>query len=220
MLSTGGRIVANPLGLGPRNREFESHSPEKGKLMRNIVFTLILLLGLTLSLPTIADSDNEWYRTQVGSGIGNCGPACVAMSVNWATENEITVEAVRDFIGYTREGGATDFMELTSAMRKWNVPYDIEVVTTLKGLTDLVDRENLIAIVLIGTDGITYSPEEIFGRNYKYNGGHYIVLSEVVSNYFVVQDPMPDGADRRYHLEEVWSAMKDKRIILVRNYLD
>jgi len=180
---------------------------------------LMFLLGMIFTSPLVAQTDNEWYRTQVGSGIGNCGPASVAMSITWSTEHhDVTVEAVREFIGYTRVGGATDFMELTSAMRHWDVPYDIEVVTTLDGLKDLVDRENLIAIVLIGTEGITYNPTEIFGRNYKYNGGHYIVLSEVVSSYFIVQDPMPFGADRRYHTEEVWNAMKDQRIILIRNF--
>jgi len=186
--------------------------------MKKLIFILVLLLGITL--PIVANSDNEWYRTQVGSGIGNCGPACVAMSIKWSTEHDVTVEIVREFIGYTRKNGATDFMELTLAMRKWKVPYDIEVITSLTGLKDLVDRENLIAIVLIGTEGITYNPDEIFGRNYKYNGGHYIVLSEVVSNYFVVQDPMPHGADRRYHVDEIWAAMKDQRVVLIRNYFD
>jgi len=188
--------------------------------MRKLIFTLILLLGVTFTLPIVADSDNEWYRTQVGSGIGNCGPASVAMTINWSTEHDVTVEVVREFIGYSRPNGSTDFMELASAMRNWKVPYDIEIVTSLTGLKDLVDRENLIAIVLIATDRITYNPNEIFGRNYKYNGGHYIVLSEVVSSYFVVQDPMPHGADRRYHIDEVWAAMEDRRVILVRNYFD
>jgi hypothetical protein len=188
--------------------------------MRRAVIILIILIGLILSIPILADSDTEWYRTQVGSGIGNCGPACVSMSIEWSTEFHISVEEVRDFIGYTRPTGGTDFMELSSAMRNWDVPYDIEIVSSLTGLKDLVDRDDLIIIVLINTAGITYSPTDIFGRNYKYNGGHYIVLNKVISNYFVVQDPMPYGSDRRYHVDEVWNAMKDRRIIIVRNYLD
>jgi hypothetical protein len=186
--------------------------------MKKLIFTLMLFL--IISLPIIADDDNEWYRTQVGSGIGNCGPACVSMSIKWSTEYDVTVEAVREFIGYTRKNGGTDFMELASAMRKWEVPYDIKIIVSLSGLKDLIDRKNLIAIVLINTGSITYNPDEIFGKNYEYDGGHYIVLSEVVSSYFVVQDPMPHGADRRYHVDEIWAAMKDRRVILIRNYFD
>lgn len=186
--------------------------------MKRLVLALILLLSVFSISATDTEGETEWYRTQVGSGVGNCGPACTAMAINWSTVYEVTVERVREFIGYTRPSGATDFMELTSAMRYWEVPYDIEIVLTLQGLKDLVDRDNLIAIVLIDTEGITYNPSEIFGRNYDYNGGHYIVLNEVVSSYFIVQDPMPYGADRRYHVDEVWNAMKDQRIILVRNF--
>jgi len=186
--------------------------------MKKLIFTLMFFL--IISLPIIADDDNEWYRTQVGSGIGNCGPACVSMSIKWSTEYDVTVEAVREFIGYTRKNGGTDFMELASAMRKWEVPYDIKIIVSLSGLKDLIDRKNLIAIVLINTGSITYNPNEIFGKNYEYDGGHYIILSEVVSSYFIVQDPMPHGADRRYHVDEIWAAMKDRRVILIRNYLD
>jgi len=173
-----------------------------------------------------ADDDNEWYKTQVGSGIGNCGPACVSMAIKWSTEHDVTVERVRKYISYTRLDGATDFRELASAMMNWDAPYDIIEITSLTGLKDLVDGENLIAIVLINTDKIKNADEitdnlnGMFGKNYKYDGGHYIVLSEVDSSFFVVQDPVPPGANRRYHIDEVWLAMKKRQIILIRNYFD
>ncbi len=186
--------------------------------MKKII--LILALVVLLIFPIYSqDKDEEWYRTQVGTGSdGNCGPASVAMTILWSTEYNISVEQVRNYIGYTRPDGATDFMELAEAMRNWDVPYDIEIIQSLVGLKSLVDRKDLMAIVLIDTKGITYDPDGKFNRNYSLEVGHYIVLNEVYSSYFVVQDPMPGGHDRRYHVDEVWNSLKDHRVILVRNY--
>lgn len=183
-------------------------------MIKKIVLLSIIFSIISFSL--CADDNGEWYRTQVGSGIGNCGPACVSMSIAWATGSDIAVETVRNYIGYTRIDGATDYLELASALRRWNVPYDIEIVSSLQGLIDLVDRGDLIAVVLVDTAGISINAT--FGKNYDFSGGHYVVLTEVISNYFVVQDPIPPGIDRRYHIDEVWDSLRDRRIIIVRNY--
>lgn len=181
---------------------------------------VILFLFIFASFLSADDYDGEWYKTQVGTGLGNCGPACVSMSIKWATHYDISVEEVREFIGYTRPDGGTDFNELSSALRYWKVAYDVEMVGTLTGLKDLIKREDLIAIVLIQTDGITFDPDDIFGKNYDLEVGHYIILSDIISSYFVVKDPLPGGSDRRYNADEVWRSLKDRRIILIRNYYD
>lgn len=183
-------------------------------MIKKIVLLFIIFLIVSFSL--CADDNEKWYRTQVGSGIGNCGPACVSMTIAWSTGLDVAVEKVRNYIGYTRIDGATDYLELALALRHWDVPYDIEVVTSLRGLVDLVDREDLIVVVLVDTAGISINAT--FGKNYDFSGGHYVVLTEVISNYFVVQDPIPPGIDRRYHINEVWDSLRDRRIIIVRNY--
>ena len=180
-----------------------------------IVFAFLLLAVCNLFSE---EYDGEWYKTQVGTGLGNCGPACVSMSITWATHHDITVQEVRNLIGYSRPDGGTDFNELSYALKYWRVAYDIEVVSSLNGLKDLVGREDLIAIVLIQTGGITYDEETLFGKNYDLDVGHYIILSEINSNYFVVKDPLPGGSNRRYHAEEVWASLKDRRVILIRNF--
>lgn len=184
-------------------------------MKRFLTFTLFLFI-LTLAYTT--EDNEDWYRTQVGTGTGNCGPASVSMSIIWSTEYDPSVERVRSYIGYTRIDGATDYLELASALRYWEAPYNIEIISSLHGLIDLVERRELIVIVLIDTAGISYTSSTIFGKNYNFSGGHYIVLTDVISNYFVVQDPIPPGSDRRYHIDEIWKSLKDKRIIIVRNY--
>jgi len=175
-----------------------------------------MILFLLLAAP-LAKGDADWYKTQIGTGIGNCGPTCVSMAIDWSIKKNISVEDIRNFIGYTRPDGSTDFMELTSALRHYKSDNDIETVESLNGLKSLVSRPDLIAIVLINTAFIEYNPDNIFGKSYTFEGGHYIILTDVISNYFEVQDPL-QGSDRRYHVEQVWKAMKDRKVILIRNY--
>lgn len=191
----------------------------------------ILFLLITMTLTAVNADKNEenvdtgWYKTQVGTGIGNCGPASVAMGIKWSTGRNISVEDVRRFIGYTRPDGSTDFLELISALRKYGATYDLIRIFSLTGLKSLVEFDDLITIVLINTEKINRNisgdpldPKGVFDRNYDYKTGHYIILGDVVSNYFVIQDPLPPGSNRRYHVDEVWVALKDERVIVIRNH--
>jgi hypothetical protein len=180
----------------------------------------VIILFLFFALCFSTQGETKWYRTQAGTGIGNCGPTCVSMAIAWSTQKNVPVETIRDFLGYQRENGATDFMELALALREWKAIYDIEAINNLSGLKELVKRKDMIVIVLINTSGITTAPLEdidIFGKNYDYEVGHYIILTDVISNYFEVQDPLPGGSDRRYKIQEVWDSMKDRKVILIRN---
>jgi hypothetical protein len=199
--------------------------------MKRLALLFLLIMTVALTAPgTDADENEEnvgtgWYKTQVGTGIGNCGPASAAMGIKWSTGDEVSVQDVRGFIGYSRPDGSTDFLELCSALRNYGASYELIIVSSLTGLKNLIELDDLIAIVLIDTEHIEYDiekdvldPKEIFDRNYDYEVGHYIVLGDVVSNYFVIQDPLPPGENRRYHVEEVWNALRDRRIIVIRNY--
>lgn len=143
-----------------------------------------------------------WYKTQEGTGIGNCGPACVAMVLEWGGR-KTTVEEVRSWIGYQREDGATTWEELDSALDGW-IRHRIEQVDILE-----VQVTQGPLIVLLDMSKIRS------GKNHSYMGGHYVVISGVDMDSFIVQDPMPNGQDRRYKIHEVYSALKSTVIIQV-----
>ena len=68
-------------------------------------------------------SDPElWFKSQIDTGSGNCGPACAAMIIQ-RDGTDITVEAARDIIGYKIEDGATSISELTYILQQYHIGY-------------------------------------------------------------------------------------------------
>jgi hypothetical protein len=166
--------------------------------MRKILMLLLIVLSL---------SGFAWYKTQIGTGIGNCGPASVAMAIDWAYQrNKVSVEEVRSIIGYKTLDGTTSLLELKSALDYHRVKNIGVVVTTLDELKKFVGRRSSF-ITSIRTGYIT-------NRKYSYNGGHFILVTGVYKDFFIVQDPL-GGEDQMYSIKEVWNAMEYKNIILV-----
>ena len=64
---------------------------------------------------------------------------------------------------------------------------------------------------------IILSIETIFIENkvYKYKGGHYIILSNIDKDNFVVQDPLVGKANSFYNINQVWKALSMNEAILV-----
>lgn len=126
-----------------------------------------------------------FFLTQIGTGLGNCGPTSVAMVLN-RYGHEITVEETRGIIGYKKPDGGTSIEELTYILDLYNI--DNEVVSTLENNS----------ILLMDTTFIS-------NKTYSYNTLHYIYLIYQVGNYYICHDPM-GGANQFYLTEELENA--------------
>jgi uncharacterized protein YvpB len=178
-------------------------------------FILILLLVSTISF-----AQTTWYRTQLNTGVGNCGPACVAMAVAWINNPNITVQQVRKFIGYKKKDGSTSMEELTRALNNYLIDNNLISLASLESLRDILKIKGVIVIVSLNPAGVSKAlrDDKVYGRPYEYKekSSHFIILEDIDSEYFVVQDPLANK-DRRYLIIEVLAAMKEKRAIIIRN---
>ena len=162
--------------------------------MKFFKFIILFLLITSCSF-----SDPTWYRSQIGTGVGNCGPATVAMAASWATNTNISVTRTRNLIGYRTIDGATSFDELVYSLKKLNILVIYLKDFSLNDLKYYLSKDKLIIL----------SIETIFIENkvYKYKGGHYIILSNIDKDNFVVQDPLVGKANSFYNINQVWKAL-------------
>lgn len=182
--------------------------------MKTILKIILLIISVS------AYSQPYWYRDQTNTGVGNCGPAVVAMGAAWTTRPNIKVEDVRKILGYKRPDGSTTLDELSSALKRYSVPSYLMAPNSIDTLIALVEDENLIVIVAVDTTFISKSSRESYGRTYDYDGGHFIILENVVGMNFLVQDPLLNHHDRLYSVEEIWKAKKDKQVIVIEKVHD
>jgi len=180
----------------------------------------IKLISLLLLTASFGFSQTTWYRTQLNTGVGNCGPACVAMAVAWINNPSITVQEVRKFIGYKRKDGSTSMEELVRALDNYSIDNNLIPLASLESLRDILKIKGVIVIVSLNPAMISKAiPKDlVYGRPYEYKekSSHFIILEDLDSEYFVVQDPLANK-DRRYLIIEVLAAMKEKRAIIIRN---
>ena len=184
----------------------------------------------------VGRTDLDWYKSQWGTGIANCGPALVAMAILWARGQDFSVEAIRDEIGWPYEDGSTSFDDLRGSLRRHGVRSDMPTVASPRALTDILDRGH-IALVLIQTGSISPAAGDpsrnLVGRYYDDDEGHYIIVKgySLDRRYFVVYDPYPvdwdtnalrygDGAtmigkNRYYSSAELFTALKTRTVIEV-----
>ncbi len=140
--------------------------------------------------------DLDWYRTQFGTGVGNCGPATVSMAILWASGVDVPVEQIRAEIGYPYVNGATSLEDLEQSMNSHGVRTRRPVVSSAQELTRIIERGHL-ALVLIRTGGIERAQRDprtdLFGRYYDEDEGHYLLVKgySLDGRYFVVYDPFP-----------------------------
>lgn len=140
-------------------------------------------------------SDINWYRTQFGTGLSNCGPATASMGISWASGQYVDVKDVREYIGW-QGNGATSFDELRKTLAHYGVSSAYTDVKNQESIFKLIDRGN-IAIILYHCGGIPLAksnPEnDLVGRYYADSVGHYIVIKgySVDKQYFIVYDPIP-----------------------------
>jgi hypothetical protein len=184
----------------------------------------------------VGRSDLDWYKSQWGTGIANCGPALVAMAILWARGQDVSVQAIRDEIGWPYEDGSTSFDDLRSSLQRHGVHSATPSLATPRALADIVDRGH-IAFVLIQTGSISRTEgdpsRDLVGRYYDDDEGHYVIVKgySLDHRYFIVYDPYPvdwdtnalryaDGAtmigkNRYYPSDELFTALKTRTVIEV-----
>jgi hypothetical protein len=203
----------------------------------------IVILGLLgiLTQGIGAETDGravgfDWYKTQFGSGgTGNCGPACAAMAVHWATGKTISVWEVRNQIGEPNGSRATSLEHQKWVITKNAVKCRFAAVKSVADLVAIVKRGH-IAIIWIHTGKISMPKGNValtkLGRYYPDECGHYIVVHGLSADgrFFVVHDPAPGdwatntvrypdggmlGRNRYFAVSEVWASLMQKRVIEV-----
>lgn len=162
---------------------------------------IILLLFLTTALMS---HGQDWHKSQIGTGVGNCGPECVAMSVQWATREEISVEEIREIIGWPHSDGSTSWDNLYSALRHYNVNARFQYLYSRERMLELLTYNSMM-IVMVGMDMMS---------NYEDVVGHYIVIYGYVGDVFYSADPLQHPS-KVYRIEEIWNALRHKNAIII-----
>jgi hypothetical protein len=182
----------------------------------------------------VSRDDIDWYKTQYGTGEANCGPALVAMALLWARGIDMSVQAVRDEIGFPYEDGSTSFDDLRASLIRHHVVTRNPEMDAEKDLVSVVDRGHL-ALVLIRSgliEKVKGDPSsDLMGRYYDDDEGHYVVVKgySLDRRYFVVYDPYPVdwesnsmryaddvsmiGKNRYYSAQQLFEALKTRMVL-------
>jgi hypothetical protein len=187
-------------------------------MLRTLIISLLCFIFVTFDVPC-QDSRVKW-KCQVGTGLGNCGPTCIAMAVSWAKCEDVYPQKIREIMGYKRDDGSTTLEELFNVMLLLDVKCRLKEFTSLELLKFIAKDRNKIAIVCLTLKFVDISKGDSFGRNHNYEEGHYIIIEDFIGDYFICQDPMPNGSNRYYLVEQVWMGMKcdNVKILVVSKY--
>jgi hypothetical protein len=147
---------------------------------------LFLLLTINLYSDSLLDFPEWWYKTQLGTGTGNCGPTSAAMIVERSGTN-ITVQRARDIIGYKYKDGGTTIFELISILKHYRVDSEFIELDDYYGIG--------VMIILVEMKYIT-------NRGYSYSEAHYLVVVSKLGDYYIVHDPL-SGPNKIYKISEI-----------------
>ncbi|MEW5815545.1 MAG: C39 family peptidase, partial [Spirochaetota bacterium] len=179
-------------------------------------------------------NDINWYKTQYGTGRGNCGPALISMAILWSKGVDVSVNSIRGEIGYPSPDGAINFEDMKNSLRRHQVHFSEASIDSIDDLIRIITNDRL-ALVLLNSgmiEEVKGDPRyNLFGRYYEDAGGHYILLKgySFDKNYFIVYDPMPGdwagntmryadgfsmiGANRYYSSSNLFNALKTVNVL-------
>jgi hypothetical protein len=182
----------------------------------------------------VSRDDLDWYKSQYGTGIANCGPALVSMAILWARGLDTTVDQIREEIGWPYDDGATSYDDLRGSLARHGVRFSSPFLTANRELYSLLDKGH-IAFLLIQSGLIDTTPgnpaANMVGRYYDDDEGHYVIVKgySLDHRYLVVYDPYPVdwesnslrygdgitqiGKDRYYPADQVFAALKTREVI-------
>jgi ABC-type bacteriocin/lantibiotic exporter with double-glycine peptidase domain len=149
---------------------------------------ILLLLFITINLysDSLLDFPEWWYKNQIGTGTGNCGPASAAMIVERSGTN-ITVQRAREIIGYKTKDGGTTIFELITILKHYLIK------------SKFIDLDEYYGI---GVMIIIVNMKYISNRNYSYSDAHYLVIVSKLGDYYIVHDPL-SGPNKIYKISEI-----------------
>jgi hypothetical protein len=179
----------------------------------------------------------DWYKTQFDTGIwGNCGPACVAMVVHWATGKAITVEESREEIGMPYPKGALSYDNMLANFKLHKLTAFKKKVEFFDDIAEVIDRGQ-VALILFDTTYIHHvkgDKTRVFtDRYYPDTTGHYVVIKgySLDRKYYVVYDPIPGdwqeneprytdgvsmiGRNRYFQSDEILESIRNKEILVI-----
>jgi PKD repeat protein len=185
----------------------------------------------------VPEPDLEWYRTQFNTGLnGNCGPACIAMGIQWSTGANIGVKSIRSQIGMPSEDGAIGYNHMIGIFNKYKTGTALKTIGSAGEIFRVIDNGNIV-IVLVHSGNITKTSgnkqKVLFDRYYDDSVGHYIIVKGYSLNkeYFVTYDPIPGdwwlnsvrysdgvsmiGKNRYYSVKEIFEALKTPTILVI-----
>ena len=130
----------------------------------------------------ISGDSKEWYLSQFNSGPyqnRNCGPAVIAMAVNWAKPeiDKLTVRQVRDIKGISRDFSTMDVREMISEngikVEQYDNNSEMDIINQL--------LENKLVVLCIKGDIVNTS------------NGHFVVVHSYKyyddKLYFIINNP-------------------------------
>jgi PKD repeat protein len=181
------------------------------------------------------EPEYNWYKTQFDTGMyGNCGPACVAMAVHWATGSNISVEESREEIGLPIKSGAVAYHHMASNFRYHRIKTSYTRIHGFDDVKNIIDKGH-IAIILFDTtyiQPVRGDETRVFvDRYYPDTTGHYIVIKgySLDKKYFIVYDPIPGdwqtnsgrysdgvsmiGRNRYFLVDQIFRSIKGKDIL-------
>lgn len=155
------------------------------RLILIILFLFIAFLGFS--------QQDSWHYYQLDYyGLGNCGPACVAMAYTYKSGYFIHIDYINWLIGYNRlKDGATTLYILSNVMNIIGLNHKVVEFNSLKTFT----FEENFYILSINTRYIS-------NKDYEYNDGHYIIIFDHKDGFYKIADPLSKK-------EFVWYNEKD-----------
>jgi PKD repeat protein len=183
------------------------------------------------------EPEYNWYKTQFNTGMyGNCGPACVAIAVHWATGKNITVEKSREEIGLPIKSGALSYHHMMANFNYHRIKSRLTIIEEFDDMKRIIDRGN-IAIILFNTTYIQPVDGDetlvFVDRFYPDTTGHYVVIKgySLDEKYFIIYDPIPGdwqtnslrytdgvsmiGRNRYFLVEQIFQSIKRKNVLEV-----
>ena len=180
--------------------------------MRYVVGLLLLSFGIAQAgnqYAALVWAPHEWYRYQGTADPGqsepfdsspnqesNCGCACVAMCIQYATGKWVPMDKaggepnVRFIMTGRNENEGTDWPNVEKGLERWNIPY--RWVYKTDGIKEALSRRHpVMAMVQCSALPKAKSRNARVGRYYDFEWGHLLMVRGVTGDgrYFVCYDP-------------------------------
>lgn len=180
--------------------------------------------------------DLDWYLTQYDTGTtSNCGPTVTAMSIRWATGQNISVQDVRREIGWTGDG-AVSLTEMKAVLERHHVRAEHRVMMSKDDIFDAIDKGHILAVSYdMSKVSEAQNPgQNLVGQHYTDKGGHYLALKgySMDQRYIIVYDPIPSdwaynarrygdgysmyGRNRYFPTDELWKALRSHHALEIK----